>query len=145
MADPINFFAEKVIFTLTGKNLTREWIRNTANNEHAIAGDINIIFCDDQYLRKLNRRYLFRNTLTDVISFSLNEDESVISGDIFISIPRVKENAKIFGQTFRTELNRVMIHGVLHLLGYKDDTPAEKSAMQRKENFYLKKLEVLAS
>lgn len=145
MADPINFFSEKVIFTLTGKNLTREWIRNTANHEHAIAGDINIIFCDDQYLRKLNRRYLFRNTLTDVISFSLNEDESVISGDIFISIPRVKENAKIFGQAFRTELNRVMIHGVLHLLGYKDDTAAEKSAMQRKENFYLKKLEVLAS
>jgi rRNA maturation RNase YbeY len=140
MADSINFFSERLVFTLARKMKIREWIRETAMAENSIAGDINFIFCDDEYLRRMNRKYLFKNTLTDVISFTLNDDECVISGDVFISVQRVRENARSFHEPFRIELARVMIHGVLHLLGYKDDTQAGKNAMHKRENHYLKKL-----
>jgi len=97
---------------------------------------LNYIFCSDTYLHKINLEYLKHDTLTDIITFDYSEKKQ-ISGDIFISIDRIKENAPKFNQSTDIELNRVLIHGVLHLLGYKDKTPKEKETMRAKEDFYL--------
>jgi len=97
---------------------------------------LNYIFCSDTYLHKINLEYLKHDTLTDIITFDYSEKKQ-ISGDIFISIDRIKENALKFNQSTDIELNRVLIHGVLHLLGYKDKTPKEKETMRAKEDFYL--------
>uniref|UniRef100_UPI0030DAA519 rRNA maturation RNase YbeY n=1 Tax=uncultured Planktosalinus sp. TaxID=1810935 RepID=UPI0030DAA519 len=96
-------------------------------------GEISYVFCDDEYLHKLNIQYLNHDTLTDIISFDYTVDEEII-GDIYISIERVRENAKEFNSTFEDELARVIIHGVLHLLGYKDKTELEKLEMRQKED-----------
>lgn len=98
---------------------------------------INIIFCSDEYLLDLNRNFLKHDTLTDIITFPFMENDDNISGDIYISIPRVKENAENFGQDFEAELQRVMVHGILHLLGYKDKSKIAKAEMTAKEDLYL--------
>lgn len=140
MSGTIHFFSEDISFRYREKDKTRRWITNSANEENVTAGEINIIFCDDTYLHKLNRKYLKHNTLTDIITFPILEEQGVISGDIFISIPRVKENAKIYHQRLSNELHRVIIHGVLHLIGYGDAAITEKAEMRQKENFYLERL-----
>ena len=140
MNESIHFFTEKTQYTLRNKKKLREWINDTALAEHAIAGEINIVFCDDEFLSDINFKYLKNNSLTDIITFPLMEDESVISGDIFISLPRVRENAKKFGQNAEDEMHRIMIHGILHLLGYGDSSAEEKKAMTKKENLYLGRL-----
>jgi len=112
------------------------WISQSIDNESYKSGNINYIFCDDEYLSKLNVKYLEHNTLTDIISF----DETLgklVSGDIFISIDRVKENAAEFKVSFQDELHRVMIHGILHFCGYNDRTKKEKQLMREKEDYYL--------
>lgn len=106
-------------------------------NENFVQGDISIIFCSDEYLLKINEQYLGHNYYTDIVTFDYVEN-SVISGDLFISIDRVRDNAKELNIAFKEELNRVIIHGVLHLTGYKDKTEAEKTVMREKENFYLR-------
>lgn len=116
---------------------------NTVINEKTIAGNINVILCNDRYLSDLNKKYLKHNSLTDIITFPLADEDNLVSGDIYISIDRVKENAKIFKQTTFSELTRVIIHGVLHLCGYKDKTPIEKDTMRQKEDYYLDKLSTL--
>ena len=137
MSFGINFFTEGVSFVIRKKGLLRKWILNTIEQEGKVAGDINIILCDDMLLSELNLKYLKHKTLTDILTFTFDEECQKISGDIYISLPRVKENAALFDQRIEDELHRVMIHGVLHLTGYKDSTRNEKKEMRGREDFYL--------
>ena len=123
---------------ITEINQNKKWLNQVISNEAKEEGDITYIFCNDDYLLEKNIRFLNHNTLTDVITFDYCEGNSV-SGDIFISIERVKENSEVFKVDFLTELNRVMVHGLLHLLGYKDKTERESNLMRKKENYYLSK------
>ena len=123
---------------ITEINQNKKWLNQVILNEAKVEGDITYIFCNDDYLLEKNIRFLNHNTLTDVITFDYCEGNSV-SGDIFISIERVKENSVVFKVDFLTELNRVMVHGLLHLLGYKDKTERESNLMRKKENYYLSK------
>lgn len=132
----IGFYCVQVDFKLDNEIKANQWLRETIRAEGQQHGDISIIFCSDDHLHGLNQEYLAHDTLTDIITFDYSTSEA-ISGDIFISIDRVKENAEKFGQSLSDELCRVMIHGVLHLLGYKDKTPADKAAMTSKEDYYL--------
>lgn len=104
--------------------------------------EVVFIFCDDNYLKKLNVEFLNHNTFTDILTFSMSDHGRPIVSEIYISIDRVKENAVLFGVPFSNELSRVMIHGLLHLCGYEDDTAQLKALMREKENIYLKKLEI---
>ena len=142
----IHFFVDQIKYSLSQKRLTRQWIINAIVNEKKITGEINYIFCSDEYLLNINKTYLNHTTLTDIITFptepaeSLNSKtalKSTINGEIYISIERVKENAKKFNSGFNKELRRVMIHGVLHLCGYGDKTDAEEKKMRKKEDYYL--------
>ena len=117
------------------KNKNR-WLNEVISKENKKLGDLTFIFCDDKYLLEKNIKFLKHNTLTDVITFDYSEGKQ-INGDIFISLDRVKENSKIFKVTFLQELDRVIIHGLLHLLGYKDKTKNDSKIMRSKENFYL--------
>lgn len=119
-----------------------QWLTDVATSEGKTIGEINIIFCSDDYLLELNKQYLNHDYYTDVITFDYSQDQ-IISGDIFISIDRVRDNAHTYQQTFEDELNRVIVHGVLHLIGYKDKTDQEQKLMRQKEDFYLKKLSAL--
>ena len=140
MTEAINFFTEGTNFRVRKKRILRKWIEETAILEGKISGDVNFIFCSDSYLLKLNIKYLRHNTLTDVISFPYTAKTGTFSGDIFLSIDRIKENSRKFKQPFQVELLRVMIHGVLHLIGYNDSTEDEKKQMRRKEDQYLSKI-----
>lgn len=132
----IHFFSEKTSFKLSSPRKTSNWIKKVVAAENHELHELNYIFCSDNYLLAINKEYLNHNTLTDIITFDYSS-ENGISGDIFISIPRVKVNARSFGVSFDSELHRVMVHGVLHLLGYKDKSVRQKSAMRRKEDAYL--------
>lgn len=126
-------FNYEIDFKLTNEKNTSSWIQECIRNEAGYLGEINYIFCDDSYLHKINVEFLQHDTLTDVISFDYTLSKE-INGDIFISIERVKENASIFNIPFENELHRVIIHGVLHFLGFKDKTDEEKEIMREKEN-----------
>jgi len=114
------------------------WLNSVIMEEGMIIGELVYVFCNDEYLLKKNIRFLNHNTLTDVITFDYS-DEEIISGDILISTERVVENAKIFNVNYLTELQRVMVHGLLHLLGYKDKIEKDANTMREKENYYLNK------
>jgi rRNA maturation RNase YbeY len=131
----INYFSE-ISFELKKDPKIAEWIQQSVRNEGYETGEINYIFCDDDCLLEKNIKYLNHNTLTDIISFDYTE-QGIVSGDIFISIDRVKDNAKDFGHLFEDELYRVMIHGVLHFCGYKDKNEKEQNQMTAKEDYYL--------
>ena len=120
-------------FALANETLIASWVEHVIIREGCSLGDVNYIFCDDTYLHKLNVSFLNHDTLTDIISFDASVD-SCINGDIFISIERVKENATLYKASFMEELHRVMIHGVLHYLGYKDKLEEEQLEMTKKEN-----------
>ncbi len=113
------------------------WITNVINNEGFKVGDINYIFCDDSYLYDMNIKYLKHDTLTDIITFPLSSNSNIISGEIYISIDRVKENSLMFKTAFEKELSRVVVHGVLHLLGYDDHSEEDILEMRKKEDYYL--------
>ena len=140
MNSKIRFFFEEINFTLKKKTVTRNWLTNVLREEYKTPLHINYIFCTDVYLSELNKKYLNHSTFTDIITFPDLSHSKKISGDIYISVERIKENAEKYEQTFDTELARVMVHGVLHLLGYKDKTPDEKELMTQKEDYYLNKL-----
>lgn len=139
----INYFFEDV------KNYkhqlpAKSWIKRCLESEKFCVGCINFIFCSDKYLKKINKTYLEKTYLTDVITFQTTppkinriNNKKNIFGDVFISIERVKENKKIYKTIFAKELQRVMIHGVLHLVGYNDKTESEKKVMTQKENQYI--------
>lgn len=137
MDSKIQFFAEDVSFSLKKKGEIRSWLVGVIREEKKKPWYINFIFCSDPYLLELNRNYLGRETLTDIITFPYSEDPETISGDIYISIDRVKENALKFDQTFEMEMNRVMVHGILHLIGYDDNTKKDRKLMSEMEDHYL--------
>jgi rRNA maturation RNase YbeY len=129
-------FHSETTFQLKQKISVKKWIKETIVKEGKTTKDINFIFCDDYFLHEKNRAYLGHDTFTDIITFDYS-DRDLISGDIFISIDRVRENAPINNAPFENELSRVIIHGILHLLGYKDKGKKEKEIMREKEDFYL--------
>lgn len=120
-------------FILENEEKLSSWISNIIDLEESELGEINYIFCDDNYLHKINLQFLEHDTFTDIISFDYTQGK-VISGDIYISIQRVEENSQKYNVTFEDELNRVIIHGILHYLGYKDKTEEEIQLMRDKEN-----------
>jgi len=124
-------------FILTNEDLFSNWIKGVITSESYVLGEVNYIFCDDDYLHKINLEFLKHDTLTDIITFDNTVGKTIYS-DIFISIERVKDNAKDFKVTFEEELKRVIIHGVLHLCGYKDKSVSEASLMRSKENEKIK-------
>ena len=136
----INFFVEDVKYTLKNKTVLRKWIFETIEAEKFELEELNFIFCSDEYLLGMNQQYLNHDTYTDVITFDNSETLKTILGDIFISIERIQENAKELKGKVHEELSRVMIHGTLHLLGYKDKGKTAKSMMTQKEDEYLLKL-----
>lgn len=131
----ILFHSEDVDFELDAPSNVKSWVTACILKEEKPLGLLNFIFCSDQYLYALNVEFLDHDTFTDVITFPLSDQQ--ISGDIFISVDRVKENSDKYKVEFNTELKRVMIHGVLHLCGYGDKELADKKVMREKENFYL--------
>ena len=120
-------------FALENETQLENWIEKVVSDKEFELGEVNYIFCDDEYLLKLNVEFLQHNTLTDIISFD-NSLGKLINGDIFISIERVQENAKEYNVTFEEELHRVMIHGILHYMGLKDKSADEKMLMRKEEN-----------
>lgn len=116
-----------------------KWISNVIVSEDCREGDINYIFCSDDYLHDINLKYLNHDTLTDIISFDYSVGKE-LHGDIYISIDRVADNAKDFNVEFSEELKRVMVHGVLHYCGYKDKSESDKLTMRSKEDFYINQL-----
>ncbi|WP_186757230.1 rRNA maturation RNase YbeY [Echinicola salinicaeni] len=130
----INFFQEDIKYNLPKKNITKKWLRLIAQKEGFTISDLNYIFCTDEYLHQINVEYLNHDTYTDIITFDNSEEENNIESDIFISIERVKDNAKKEDQDFQKEILRVLCHGILHLCGYKDKTPTETQTMRTKEN-----------
>lgn len=131
-------------FGLENEELFSEWIERVIQSEGKILGEISYIFCDDDYLLDINQQYLQHDTLTDIISFDYTEGD-VISGDIFISVDRVQDNADDFNTTFIEELKRVMIHGVLHYCGYKDKSESDEILMRTKEDEKIKMFHVKQS
>ena len=129
-------FTSNTNFRLRNKVALKNWIKKVVENEGGQMNDLSFVFCDDMDLLDKNSKYLNLDTLTDILTFDYSENNN-ISGDIYISIDRVKENARTYKVTFENELDRVMIHGVLHLLGYKDETEKEQKIMREKEDFYL--------
>lgn len=141
---PIRFFQEGVNFQLKQKNLLRQWLMDSSKAEGFSIQSLTYVFMDDENLLALNRQFLNHDEYTDIITFDLSEKsgrrKKEIEGEIYISLERVKDNAKTFGKTFQEELHRVMIHGVLHLCGYRDKNSASQKKMRAMEDFYLKKL-----
>ncbi len=132
----ISFVSEEIKFNFPDKLKIKQWIKNTVAEEGSRVGEISIVFCSDEYLLNVNNQYLQHDYYTDIITFDYSED-GFVSGDLMISIDRVKENATIQNTKFEDELHRVIIHGVLHLLGYKDKTAKEEKQMRGKEDSYL--------
>lgn len=133
----IRFFTESTNFKISSPRKTRAWIRAVAKIEKRAISEINYIFCSDTYLLELNQRFLKHNTLTDIITFDNTEEGKDINGEIYISIDRIKENAFSLKTDFEDELHRVIIHGVLHLVGYTDKKKSEKAIMRKKEEAFL--------
>ena len=132
----ISYFYEDTKFVFKGKLRNNRWLRLVAESEIRRLGDLSIIFCSDNYILDINMKYLQHDYFTDIITFDYCEGEK-ISGDLFISIDSVRENAAFYGTEFEDELNRVMVHGVLHLIGYDDHTQKDIKMMRSKEDYYL--------
>ena len=132
----IRYFQEDIRFEMKQKMLNNRWLKMVAGSEMRRLGAINIIFCSDNYILDVNMKYLQHDYFTDIITFDYCEKD-VLSGDLFISIDSVRENAQFYGTEFADELNRVMVHGLLHLIGYDDHSEADIAEMRQKENYYL--------
>lgn len=129
-------FNYEVDFQLASEEQAAKWLSGVVKLEGFREGEISYVFCNDEYLHKLNVEFLKHDTLTDIISFDYSVGKE-LHGDVFISIERVKENAENFNEEFEDELKRVMVHGVLHYCGYKDKSKKEASIMREKENYHL--------
>ena len=134
--DMVSYFNEDIKFDFKEKRLTNRWLKLVAESEIRRLGDISIIFCSDNYILDVNIKYLQHDYFTDIITFDYCEGDTV-SGDLFISIDSVRENAAFYGTEFKDELNRVIVHGVLHLIGYDDHSEEDIKEMRAKENYYL--------
>ena len=131
----INFFFENIEEQEFDQNL-KSWIEKIILSEGKKLGDINYIFCDDEYLLKVNQDYLQHDYYTDIITFDYVKGKT-ISGDIFVSLERIKDNAEMLSKDYPSEFRRVVSHGVLHLCGYKDKSPEDEKLMREKEDFYI--------
>lgn len=127
-------------YVIKGKRKLSNWIRSCITEEEKLVNNISFNLCSDEYILQLNNDSLEHDYYTDIITFELNEKNEPIEGDIYISIDRVKDNAKTLNVPLITELQRVLIHGVLHLCGYKDKSPKEEKQMRERENYYLNKI-----
>ena len=134
----IHFFSEEIKFTLREKLNRKRWLKKIATNAGFNIKELNYVFCSDEYLYQMNRDYLKHDSYTDIITFDNSEKKGDIEGDIFVSIDRVRENAKTHTQEVETEMNRVLAHGLLHLMGYKDKTQEEAALMRLKEEESIK-------
>jgi probable rRNA maturation factor len=141
----ISFFEENITFRLKERNRVKQWLRHLAAEEKFQIKELNYIFCTDEYLLKINQDYLQHDTYTDIITFDNSEEETLLEGDIFISIDRVQENAKKENVLFEDELHRIMSHGLLHLMGYKDKKKEDQFAMKVKEDFSVSLFHTLKS
>ncbi|MFY8009922.1 MAG: rRNA maturation RNase YbeY [Flavobacterium sp.] len=128
-------------FTLDNETVFSDWLSEVISSELKNEGEINYIFCDDDYLLEINQQYLDHDTLTDIISFDYSVGNE-LHGDIFISVERVRDNAKDFSVPFEDELKRVMVHGVLHYCGYKDKSESDERLMREKEEEKMKMFHV---
>lgn len=133
----INFFNEDIDFKLKGKNNFKVWLKKVAEKEGFRVNSLNYIFCSDKHLHKMNLEYLDHDTYTDIITFDNSEDETIIEGDIFISIERITDNSRILNTQFEDETKRVIVHGLLHLCGYDDHSVEDKFEMRRLESEYI--------
>jgi len=133
----VDFFNQDISFKLPKPRKTIRWIQEVISLERKQLAHLNFIFCSDEYLLGINRQYLKHKTLTDIITFDHSAIDGVIEGDVFVSIERVRANATELKTGFDEEVHRVLIHGVLHLLGYSDKSLREKSDMRKKEDAYL--------
>ncbi|MBX0333690.1 rRNA maturation RNase YbeY [Pontibacter sp. HSC-14F20] len=131
---PIEFFSEDIDFSLENPEQISVWIADIVEQHKHELVSLTYIFCSDDYLHQINVEYLDHDTLTDIITFDNADIEGTIEGDVFISIDRVRDNATTHGTSFQDELHRVLIHGVLHLLGFKDKTPEQEVAMRKLED-----------
>ena len=132
----VSFFNQDTAFAFKYKRLTAKWLKQVAASEAKKIGDVSVIFCSDNYLLDVNIKYLSHDYYTDIITFDYCEG-SVLSGDLFISVDSVRENASFYGVEFEEELNRVIVHGLLHLIGYDDHSDEDIAVMRAKENYYL--------
>ena len=132
----VSYFFENTDFKLKNKIKIRNWLKFVAESAIFTLGDISIIFCSDNYILDINQRFLQHDYFTDIITFDYSEGRR-ISGDLFISVDSVRENAVEYGTEFSDELHRVIVHGILHLIGYDDHTDEEIKEMRAKENYYL--------
>lgn len=132
----VRYFSEDTKFVFKNKLANNRWLKFVAGSEIKTLGDISIIFCSDNYILDVNIRYLNHDYFTDIITFDYC-DGNRLSGDLFISVDSVKENSVEFGTDFDEELHRVIVHGLLHLIGYDDHTPEEQKIMRAKEDYYL--------
>ncbi|MBQ9477057.1 MAG: rRNA maturation RNase YbeY [Bacteroidales bacterium] len=132
----VRYFTEDISFNFKGRALNNRWLKTVAESEIRRLGDINVIFCSDHYILDVNMKYLQHDYFTDIITFDYCEGDR-LSGDLFISIDSVRENAIEYGTEFEEELHRVIVHGVLHLIGYDDHSKEEIAQMRAKEDYYL--------
>ncbi|QNL23216.1 rRNA maturation RNase YbeY [Hyphobacterium sp. CCMP332] len=131
---PIHFFYEDCSFRVQNTKRIKTWLLEVLDKENASAGNINYIICSDNYLLEINRRYLNHDYYTDIITFPCSELPEPMEADIFISVDRVRENAASLEKEFSNEFHRVLVHGILHLLGYNDSSKDEKQEMRKKED-----------
>lgn len=136
----IRFFNEDVTYKLPQKQATRLWLKRQAEEEGYAVGDLNYIFCSDEYLLQVNKDYLQHDYYTDIITFDQSDEDDKIEGDIFISVDRVTDNAKQHGVSADQEMLRVLAHGLLHLCGYGDKTDEEVVTMRAKEDEWVSRL-----
>lgn len=132
----VSYFVQDTDFKFVKRRLNNLWLKMVAESEVKKLGNINIIFCSDNYILDVNMKYLQHDYFTDIITFDYCE-KNILSGDLFISVDSVRENSIFFKTEFSDELNRVIVHGLLHLIGYDDHTPDEQKIMREKENYYL--------
>ena len=132
----VSYYFENTDFRLKNRIRIRNWLRFVAESEIFTLGDISVIFCSDNYILDINQRFLQHDYFTDIITFDYSENGR-ISGDLFISVDSVRENSIEYGTEFEDELHRVIVHGILHLIGYDDHTEEEIRTMRSKENYYL--------
>ena len=132
----VRYFFEDVKFEYKDRRFNNSWLKLVAESEIKRLGDVNIIFCSDPYILSINLQYLGHDYFTDIITFDYCEGNR-ISGDLFISVDSVRENAVFYGTEFDNELHRVNVHGILHLIGYDDHTEEDIKTMRSEENYYL--------
>lgn len=141
MTVSIALFAEDIPFRYEQEEELTQWIVDTIQQENYILDSLNIIFCSDDFLLDINSKYLNHDYYTDIITFNYASDS--IEGELYISIDRIHDNAAVLDQSFAQELHRVIIHGILHLCGYNDQSNDEKAIMREKEDYYLKQCPII--